>query len=126
MRLLFLSLITFVALNASYVKWYSDYELAHKIALKENKHMLVLLVDKKDNKLISENFINQTYVEEINREFISVYVMKDQSSSYPIELLYTLEYPAIFFLNRYELYSCESLSGEITPFILSKKLKECY
>lgn len=126
MRLLFLSLLVCLSLNASYVKWQSDYEQAHRQALKEDKKLLILLVDKPSSELIKNSFVNQAYVEEINREFISVYVMKNQKSSYPIELLYTLEYPAMFFLDKYELYSCEALSGNIEPDTISKKLKDCY
>ena len=126
MRQVVLILILLGSLNASYIKWHSDYERAHTKALKENKNLLILLVDKKSTELIKSSFINQPYIEEINKNFIAVYVVKNQKSSYPIELLYTIEYPAVFFLNKYELYSCDNLSGLITPQILSKKLKECY
>ena len=126
MRLVAILFLFTFSLNASYVKWHSDYEKAHRKALKEDKNLLILLVDKPNSALIKENFVNQAYVEEINREFISVYVVKNQKSSYPIELLYTLQYPAIFFLNKYELYSCDTLSGAIRPELISKKLKECY
>jgi len=114
------------SLNASYIKWQSDYEKAHIQALKENKNLLILLVDKSSSELIKNSFLNQDYVEEINREFVSVYIVKNQKGSYPVELLYTLEYPALFFLNKYEVYSCESLSGDLTPELITKRLKECF
>jgi len=126
MRLLLLLLTLSLVLNASYIKWQSDYEKAHKKALKENKNLLILLVDKPSSELIKRSFVNQAYVQEINKKFIAVYVMKNQKSSYPIELLYTLEYPALFFLDKYELYSCEYLSGDLSPSAITQRLKECY
>jgi len=113
-------------LNASYIKWQSDYEMAHREAVKENKHLLILLVDKPSSALIQASFINQEYIQEINREFIAVYVKKNQKVSYPVELLYTLEYPALFFLDKYELPSCEVLSGDLNSQRIKKRLKECY
>ncbi len=125
MRLALLLLLC-IGLDASYIRWYSDYERAHKVALKEDKNLLILLVNKPSSELIKKSFINQAYIDEINREFIAVYVVKAQKSSYPLELLYTMEYPALFFLDEYELYSCEKISGILSPNIISKKLKECY
>ena len=124
-----LSLLLSLALNASYVKWQGDYEVAHREALKQNKSLLVLLVDKEidlTKKLLVRSFMNQAYVKEINRKYISVLVTKGQKGSYPIELLYTLEYPALFFLDKHELYSCSKISGDLSSEILSLKLKECY
>ena len=126
MRVTIVLLLLVFSLNASYIKWQSDYEKAHSQALKENKNLLILLVDQPSSELIKRSFMNQAYVKEINREFIAVYVMKNQKSSYPIELLYTLEYPALFFLDKYELYSCEYLSGDLTPQLIAQRLKDCH
>ena len=126
MKVIAVLLLFVLSLNGSYIKWQSDYEKAHRVALKENKNLLILLVDKQSSELIKRSFMNQAYVKEINREFIAVYVMKNQKSSYPIELLYTLEYPALFFLDKYELYSCEYLSGELSPELIAQRLKKCY
>lgn len=128
MRLLF-SLLLSLSLNASYINWQGDYESAHREALAQNKSLLILLVNKNQKatqKLLQETFMNQPYIEEINKNFISILVTKGQKSSYPIELLYTLEYPTLFFLDKYELYSCTELSTEISPKTVSKKLKECF
>lgn len=129
MRFLIFLLLINITLNASFVRWHGDYESAHREALKENKHLLVLLVDKDTQsakELIQKTFMNQEYIEVINREFIAVLVTKGQNASYPIELLYTLEYPTLFFLDRYELYSCEPIERVITPNILNTHLNSCY
>ncbi len=128
MRFLIYILLFNVVINASHISWYGDYESAHREALKQNKHLLVLLVDKSKvvKELIQSTFMNQEYVQLINENFISVLVVKGQNSSYPIELLYTLEYPALFFLDKYELYSCKPLEGVITPSLVEKHLKSCF
>ena len=66
--LLFLSLI-FSLLEARHVEWMGDYEIAHQKALKENKQLLILLVQKDNStcqELIPKVFINQEYIEKIN------------------------------------------------------------
>jgi hypothetical protein len=108
------------------VQWHSDYESAHKKALQSNKKLFILLVDKKNQNFITKNFTNQSYIDKINKNFIAIYIQKDQKSSYPIELLYTLEYPSLFFLNNEELYLCEKLGTNITPQTILQKLEQCY
>ena len=128
MKLLLFLLIA-LSLNASSVSWRGDYEKAHQEALSQNKSLLILLVEKNSKSisgLIQETFMNQKYIEWVNKKFICVLVTKGQKSSYPIELLYTLEYPTLFFLDRYELYSCPPISGKISVDNLSKRLKECF
>ena len=126
--LLFLFLV-FTSLEARHVEWMGDYEKAHQRALKENKKLMVLLIEKDSStcqELISKVFINQKYIKIINKEFISVLVTKGQSASYPIELLYTLTYPSVFFLNKYELFSCNPIDGNITPELLETYLNSCF
>ncbi len=125
----FLALLITLSLNASSLSWRGDYEKAHQEALSQNKSILVLLVEKNSqttSKIIQKTFMNQQYIEFIKKNFISILVTRDQKESYPIELLYTLEYPALFFLDKYELYSCPPSSGEISANSLAKKLKECF
>ena len=128
MRFLIFLLLINITLHASSVRWHGDYETAHTEALKQNKPLLVLLIQKNDpnsKKLLIDTFMNQEYIEFINNSFVSVLVTKGQKSSYPIELLYTLEYPTIFFLDKHELYLCDSISGVITPKQLNSHLKVC-
>jgi hypothetical protein len=59
--------------------------------------------------------MNQKYIDTINEKYISVLIIKDQKSSYPIEMLYTFTYPSLFFLDENELFIHEPLRGDITP-----------
>ena len=111
-------LLLFISLHADYVKWYFNYDKAHQIALKEDKMLMVLLVNnypKESNKVIKTTFINQAYISKLDKNFISVIVKKGQKQSYPIEMLYTVVYPALFFLDKDELFIGESIFGDITP-----------
>jgi len=114
-----------LSLHAEYVRWFLDYEKAHQEALKQNKSLMVLLLIKSDDTLVEKLFINQNYVPSINENYITVVVKKDQEGSYPIELLYTLEYPTLFLLDKHELYSCEALRGEVNPERLNAYLNRC-
>jgi hypothetical protein len=115
-------------LQANHVNWYGNFDKAHQQALKENKKLMVLLI-KKDCApcidTIKNTFMNKLYVNKINDEFISVMITKDQKSSYPIEMLYTFEYPSLFFLDNRELFVCEPIRGSVTPDKLESYLEEC-
>ncbi|MCD6191642.1 MAG: thioredoxin family protein [Sulfurimonas sp.] len=129
MRFLFLiSTLLAVALNASHISWYGNFDKAHQAAIKENKKLMVLLI-KKDCKpcqySIKTTFLNQPYIKDINDNYISVIVTKNQKESYPIEMLYTFEYPTLFFLDNRELFVCEPLIREVTPERLKNHLKLC-
>ncbi len=128
MRTLLLLALLYLSLHANHVSWYGDFDKAHQEALKQNKKLMVLLI-KKDCEECKETlktaFLNQKYIEEINRDFISVIVTKDQKASYPIEMLYTFSYPSLFFLDKTELFICEAIRGDITPQRLKSHLKEC-
>lgn len=128
MKLLTLLLFLSLTLSANHVRWFSNYEDAHKEALKQNKHLMVLLIEKDCHTCqdsIQTTFMNKAYIDEINREFIPVLVSKEQKQSYPIEMLYTLTYPTLFFLDKYELYSCEPIRGEITPKVVKNHIQQC-
>lgn len=114
--------------NASHVRWFFNYKDAHKEALQQNKHLMVLLIKKdslKCKNTITTSFMNQAYVDKINEEFIPVLITKDQKQSYPIEMLYTFTYPTLFFLDEQELFSCKPIRGDITPQRLKNYLKQC-
>ena len=127
MRIFILTTLLFLTLNANHVSWQGDFDKAHKQALKENKKLMVLLI-KKDcapcQEAIKTTFINQPYIDKINREFISVIVTKDQKSTYPIEMLYTFTYPTLFFLDNKGLFLYEPIRGEVTPDKLKSYLKQ--
>ncbi|EQB39471.1 hypothetical protein M947_05615 [Sulfurimonas hongkongensis] len=115
-------------LQADHVRWLNDFDKAHHQAIKQNKKLMVLLIKKECKgciETIKTTFINQPYIEKINREYIAVLITKDQRSSYPIEMLYTLQYPSLFFLDNRELFVCKPIRGEITPNELNSYLEEC-
>ncbi len=128
MRYFIFPILLLLTLHASHVSWQGDFDKANQQAIKENKKLMVLLI-KKDcvtcKKSIKTTFINQSYIDKINKEFISVLVTKNQKSSYPIEMLYTFTYPTLFFLDNRELFICEPIRGGITPDKLKKHLKLC-
>ena len=125
MRCSFLLLLISLSLNADYVRWFSSYEKAHKEALLRDKVLMVLLLQTRDNKLLKDIFMEQSYIKTLKKDFVSVLVIKDQKNSYPIELLYTVQYPAIFFLDENELMICDILSGIITEKTFQKYLNKC-
>ncbi|WP_373001078.1 thioredoxin family protein [Sulfurimonas sp.] len=128
MRILILVSLLLSLIHANHISWYGDFDKAHKQALKEKKNLMVLLI-KKDCpeciETIKTTFINQPYIDKINQEYISVLITKDQKSSYPIEMLYTFQYPSLFFLDNRELFVCEPIRGGVTPNKLNSYLEQC-
>lgn len=128
LRFIFILSVLLSNLQAQHVRWFSEFDKAHKEALIENKNLLVLLIEKdsiKSQETIVNSFMNQEYIENINTKFIPVLIIKDQKSSYPIEMLYTLEYPSLFILDKQELFVCEPIRGEISPSKLNPYLEKC-
>ena len=126
MRLWLLLTLVVFTLHAEHVRWQADYEAARAEALKEQKELLVLLITPECSacmKMLRTTFMDQNYVAYINRHYVAVLVNKDQKQSYPIELLYTQEYPALFFLDTQEIYTKEALFGYVSPKILENHLK---
>lgn len=124
--LLILIFLLGVSLNAEYIKWHMNYEEAHQEALKEKKILMVLLIENHSqecNKILSTTFKEQEYIKKINELFVSVIITKNQKESYPIEMLYTMTYPSIFFLNNKELFVGDNIFGYITPEAFKKHLK---
>ncbi len=131
MRLYFIVVFLFycVVAHANYITWQSDYETARKQAQNNHKNILVFLIEedsKRSNKIIQESFLNQNYIETIDENFVAVIVRARSKKSYPIELLYTTTYPALFFLSAEELFLCDALEGVITPSKVRQKLLECH
>jgi len=117
MKQMLLTLFLLLNLSANHINWYGSYDKAHKVALKENKSLMVLLI-KKDSKkskvVLRDIFMNQPYIDKINQEYICVIVAFKQKESYPIEMLYTDVYPSLFFLDKNELFIYEPFRGDIT------------
>ena len=128
MRFLLFTTLLALTLNASHVSWYGNFDKAHQAAIKENKKLMVLLIEKdckSCRESIKTTFLNQPYIDEINDNFISVIVTKNQKESYPIEMLYTFTYPTLFFLDNRELFVCKPIRGEVTSERLKNHLKLC-
>jgi len=128
MRFLIYTALLVLTLNANHVRWYGNFNKAHQVAKKENKKLMVLLIEKdcqSCQESINTTFINQPYIKEINENFVSAIVTKNQKESYPIEMLYTFTYPSLFFLDNSELFICEPIRGEVTPERLRNHLKLC-
>ena len=49
------------------------------------------------NEILKKYFLNQEYIEYINKNFVSVLITIEHKTSYPIELFYTTNFPSIFF-----------------------------
>ncbi|RLA72909.1 MAG: thioredoxin family protein [Epsilonproteobacteria bacterium] len=126
MKTVILVLLSLVIVQAEHIRWYSNYDRAHQTALKEQKLLMVLLIEEECPqcyKMLSTTFMNQTYIKEINETFVSVVVTKGQKESYPIEMLYTMRYPSLFFLNNQELFIGENIYGYADPDAFERHLK---
>ena len=117
-----------LTLEANHISWYPNFDKAHKEAIKQEKKLMVLLIEENSKtcqEALKTTFMNQSYIDTINSEFISVIVSKNQKNSYPIEMLYTFIYPTLFFLDDKELFVCEPIRGKVTPDKLNSYLERC-
>jgi len=129
MRFFIVFVLLLSSLGANHVNWYSNYDKAHQEAIKQRKKLMVILIQrdcKVCKETIQKTFMNQPYIDTINNRFISVILIKNQKSSYPIEMLYTLQYPSLFFLDEAELFSCSPIFGDITPNSFKNHLESCF
>lgn len=114
-----------ISVHAHNLSWYGSYETAHKEALKKHKMLMVLLVEKdcpNCNKILSTTFMNQPYLNKVDDLFVSVLITKGQKETYPIEMLYTMTYPSVFFLDAQELFVGENIFGYIDSETFEKHL----
>ncbi|MGB5965179.1 MAG: thioredoxin family protein [Sulfurimonadaceae bacterium] len=126
MKSLILSGLLFaVSLQADHVRWQSDYEKAREKAVKEKKLLMVLLIENECSqcmKMLRTTFKDQSYIKSVNEKYISVLVTNGQKESYPIELLYAIEYPSLFFLDAKEIFTREPITGYVDPDTFEKYL----
>lgn len=124
-RSILFSLLFAVTVHADHVRWQGNYEKAREEAVKEKKFLMVLLIEDACSdciKMLRITFKDQSYIKHINEKYISVLVTKGQKESYPIELLYALEYPSVFFLNEKEIFEREPITGYVVPDTFKKHL----
>ncbi len=103
-------------LQADFVNWLGNYDVAHQKALQEEKPLLVLLVKKNDplsSSIIQNTLMNHSYVKQINQKMIPVIITYEGTLSYPIEMYYTTVFPTLFFVDSSrEIFLTEALYGE--------------
>lgn len=119
-KILLILILLFTNLFSENISWYSSYDKAFHIAQKEKKNMMLFIASTKDNnsnEILKKYFINQHYIEYLNKNFVSVLINVEYKSSYPIELFYTTSFPSIFFAS----YKDESF---LTDPIYNFKAKE--
>ena len=66
--------------------------------------------------------MNQPYLNKVDDLFVSVLITKGQKETYPIEMLYTMTYPSVFFLDAQELFVGENIFGYIDSETFEKHL----
>ena len=122
-----LSLLLLTSLFAQNLSWCGNYDSAHCEALAHEKPLLVLLVkadDPKTQAVLKEVFANQPYLQTIREKMITVLITYGSRVSYPIELYYTTEFPALFIVDKTERFMVSPLYGEkITPEALTNILQ---
>jgi len=98
----------------------SSYEKAHQKALKEKKILMVFLTQKGCNhcnielqKILHTKELHRI----IEKKALFLIILNTQKETYPIEMLYTDTYPAIFFLDENELFTCKTLHTISIPAI---------
>lgn len=118
MRLLISLFITLLSLQAEHIRWFGNYDEALTEAIKEQKPMMIFMAEEdcpECSRMLAETLRDQPYIPWINQRFITILITKGQLQSYPIEMLYTLTYPALFFLTPEELFLGDPLVGYVDP-----------
>ncbi|OHE07846.1 MAG: hypothetical protein A3G74_04360, partial [Sulfurimonas sp. RIFCSPLOWO2_12_FULL_34_6] len=101
---IFLCLILFSTLAfGEHVRWQSEYDKTLIEAKKENKELLLLIIKKECEKCKSvfvDIFNKEEIQEKINQKYLAVVVFFENQNSYPVELFYTQQFPALFFVSK--------------------------
>jgi len=108
------SLLTF-SLFSQTLSWRGDYSTAHQEALGTHRSLLVLVVkcdDERTHRILREVFMDQPYIDKLKKRVVSVMVPYEGSTSYPIEMFYTTEFPALFLVDEKELFLHKPLYGD--------------
>jgi hypothetical protein len=131
MRLLlyFLLILLYTSsLNAQNIKWFWDYEAGLKEAKLKQKNIILLLIKKdslKAQKIFIDIFQDKDIIKDINRDFICILSIFEGKNSYPIELFYTVEFPALFFVSyKDEKYLIKPLYIDISKQDIKNSLEK--
>jgi hypothetical protein len=99
-------------------------EKALLLAKKENKPMMIFLVKKNCfdcKEMLNTIFTNQSYIEKLNKKYISVIITYESQIDYPIELFYSTQFPTLFFISsKDESFLYEPIYGNISPYLFNK------
>lgn len=101
-KIILLLILLFSPLFSTNISWHANYELALQKAQKEKKNILLFIAsnqNKNSNEILKTYFLNQAYIEYLNKTFINVLVTVEHKTSYPIELFYTTTFPTVFFVS---------------------------
>ncbi len=114
MKSLFFILLLYSLSIAENLHFRGDYEKAIEEARSEKKYLLVLLVQPHDKqiKTLIQTLYRQDIAKWLKEKCIIVIIVKGQQS-YPVELLYTTQYPAYFLLNSDEVLLKGPILGDI-------------
>ena len=102
----------------------SSYGMAQQKAKRLEKILMVFLINnscRECNRELSKLLKSPEITVLIEKKAVFTIVHREQKESYPIEMLFTQEYPTLFFLNASELFVCDALSGEIE----TSKVESC-
>lgn len=121
--LVFIFFVSFA--NAQYIKWYYNYDIGHKEALKQNKNVMLFLKDEnqESSKMFKETFVDKNLIEFVNKNYVSIQ-LPFGTDKFPLELYYTLDSPSLFFATKYEILYGEKFTGYISALELLEILKK--
>ena len=114
---------------AAHVHWMGDYSAARQKAQSTHKPLMVLLIkagQKYSRDIVQQQFMDQPYIDSINKHFIPVMIGDGVKMSYPIEMYYTTVFPTLFFVDSSrELFLTKPLYGkEIKAERLAKIMQD--
>ncbi len=118
MKIFFSVLILCSIAFGEHIVWQNDFDRVLMQAKKEQKEILLLLL-KKDCRscktIFADIFTDKEVQEKVNKKYLPVVVFFEENNSYPIELFYTQQFPAIFFVSKEdESFLQTPLSGNFT------------
>jgi len=121
--LIFILLIT--ASHADYIKWYYNYDMGHKEAVKQDKNIMLFLKDEgiESQNMRKQTFMNKDLIEFVNKHYVAIQ-LPFGTDQFPLELYYTLEPASLFFATKYEILYGKKFTGHVKAAKLLEVLKK--
>lgn len=115
-----------ISLFAKHIEWRANFDEALFEAKSLNKDIMLLVLKKDSSRSIFSNiFIDKTVENLINAKYIGVVAFFEDKNSYPIELFYTQDLPALFFVSSQdESFLYQPLTGKFTKEDITRLLKD--